>query len=431
MTPLSGPTSSAGERKWHDDHAYLGRDPLPTSPYVSTEYFERERDRVFRKVWLNVAREEELPRAGDFLVFDLPIAKTSLLIVRDEKGVIRAYHNICSHRGNKLVWSDTGHARRLICKAHGWAYGLDGSLKVIQDEGNFFCVSKGANGLTAVAADVWQGFIFINLDPQPRTSLREYLGQWALDMEGYPFAELSQTRFAWRVEVNANWKAVKDGFQEAYHAAFLHQRTLPDHFRGEDNPLGLGTAYHLGERTGGFSALGNLQHRIQAVEQLAIRYAAGASRGFAVGAGGAGGAPEAAQSLPKGVNRSGHPAWVLDVNFIFPNLFVDVGAGSWFGYRMWPLSVDRTLWEIFQYAPAARNAGERFAQEYNKIALRDPLFEDARMAEQTHGVLQSGAKPQMHLQDHEILIRHDRRLLESYVGPELPVMPGSEAAARD
>jgi len=91
-------------KRWHDRYAELGIGPSPIEPYVSQAYFEREREHIFRRAWLNVGREEEIPKVSDYVVKDLPVGNTSILVVRGKDGRIRAFHNVCAHRGNKLVW---------------------------------------------------------------------------------------------------------------------------------------------------------------------------------------------------------------------------------------------------------------------------------------------------------------------------------------
>ena len=91
-------------------------------------------------------------------------------IVRDIDGEVRAFHNICRHRGNKLVWTDfpreesSGQRRQFVCKYHGWKYDLDGACSFVQQEGEFFDFDKADYGLVPVHCDVWAGFIFVNLD---------------------------------------------------------------------------------------------------------------------------------------------------------------------------------------------------------------------------------------------------------------------------
>jgi phenylpropionate dioxygenase-like ring-hydroxylating dioxygenase large terminal subunit len=191
--------------KWHDRYPELGTGPIPIEPYISREYFEKERERIFRKVWLNIGRVEQIPSSGDYFVKDLAMCTTSILVVRGKDGTIRALHNMCSHRGNQLVWDKQGTCQMSTCKFHGWAYALDGSLRHITDEDNFFGLKKETLGMTPVSVDTWEGFIFINVDPAPRQTLPEYLGEeLRASIKGYPFDGISANCFSWHTDVNAN-----------------------------------------------------------------------------------------------------------------------------------------------------------------------------------------------------------------------------------
>ena len=94
--------------KWHDRYPELGTGPIPIEPYVSREYFEQERERIFRKVWLNIGRVEQIPQSGRLFCQRSRMCNTSILVVHGKDGAIRAFHNMCSHRGNQLVWNKQG-----------------------------------------------------------------------------------------------------------------------------------------------------------------------------------------------------------------------------------------------------------------------------------------------------------------------------------
>ena len=150
-------------------------------------------------------------------------------------GEVRAFHNICRHRGNKLVWNDfpseevNGTCRQFTCKYHGWRYDLDGALNFVQQEGEFFDLDKDDFGLVPVNCDVWEGFIFVNLAKEPEQSLTEFLGPMVTSLEGYPFDQMTE-RWLYRSEVKANWKLYMDAFQEFYHAPVLHAKQSPSKF---------------------------------------------------------------------------------------------------------------------------------------------------------------------------------------------------------
>ena len=207
----------------------LGTGPVSYEDSISPEHYELERDAIFRKTWLNVGRVEQLPRTGSYFTKELDAARTSVVVVRRHDGEVRAFHNICRHRGNKLVWNDypgeetSGTCRQFTCKYHGWRYDLEGDLTFVQQEAEFFDLDKADYGLVPVQVEVWEGFIFVNLDPENTTPLRDYLGELGAGIEGYPFGEMTQV-YKYRAEVGSNWKLFIDAFAEFYHAPVLHAK---------------------------------------------------------------------------------------------------------------------------------------------------------------------------------------------------------------
>ena len=414
VTTTNGGTNGA---KWHDKYPHLDREPLAAAVFTSPEQFELEREHIFKKVWLNVGRVEQLPKPGDYFVKDIAMCQTSILVVRDQKGDIRAFHNMCSHRGNKIAWDARGSCQLFTCKFHGWSYALDGALKFVPDEQNFFGLQKDELGLTPVACEVWQGFIFINVDPQPQETLTEYLGELGSSLDGYPFTEISATSASWTTEVRANWKLVKDAFQEIYHVGFLHRRSIPDSFTSPANPYAHVLDFRLHPRHGSASVFGNTDVEPSPVASLAFRHGTFLIRkDFDMNA------------LPSGVNPLRHTDWTLDLNVIFPCFFVDVSEGSYFTHNFWPIAVDRTIWHSTQYFPKAQTVGQRFMQEYGHVLFRDIILEDGRTLEETQRMLDSGAKKEFHLQDEEILVRHSHRVVEQMIAGQ-PVSAGTRKEA--
>ena len=120
------------EGSWTEHYPELGTGPVSYEDSISPEHYELEREAIFRRTWLNVGRVEQLPRNGSYFTKELDAAGTSVVVVRGTDGEVRAFHNICRHRGNKLVWNDypgeetSGTCRQFTCKYHGWRYALDG-----------------------------------------------------------------------------------------------------------------------------------------------------------------------------------------------------------------------------------------------------------------------------------------------------------------
>jgi len=173
---------SAGS--WTQNYPELGTEPVNYTDSIDPAIFEEEREAIFKRTWLNVGRVEQLARTGSYFTKELTVARTSLIVVRAPDNVIRAFHNICRHRGNKLAWNDfpgeetAGVCRQFTCKYHASRYGLDGALGFVQQEQEFFALDKSRYGLKEVRCEVWEGFIFVNLNPDA-TSLIQYLGPLA------------------------------------------------------------------------------------------------------------------------------------------------------------------------------------------------------------------------------------------------------------
>ena len=164
------------------------------------------------------------------------VANTSIIVVRDTDGEVRAFHNICRHRGNKLVWNDipreetSGTCRQFTCKYHGWRYDLDGEpdlraaggrvLRPRQEPTTGWCRCTATSGRASSSS---------TSPRSPEQSLREFLGPMITGLEGYPFDEMTE-RWYYRSEVKANWKLYMDAFQEFYHAPVLHANQSPSKY---------------------------------------------------------------------------------------------------------------------------------------------------------------------------------------------------------
>ncbi len=383
--------------------AALGTQPVPIEPCVSPTSFEQERERLFRRVWLNIGRVEAIPNAGDYFVKELTICRTSVLVVRSTDGRIRAFHNMCSHRGSKLAWDTHGTCRRLTCKFHGWSYSLDGRLRFVPDEDRFFDLDTGRLGLTPVTLDSWEGFLFVHIDPHPGETLDAFLGEFGRQLRGYPFHHMSSC-YCYATQVNCNWKVALDAFQEIYHVPVLHRRTIGDTFSGPDNPFSHALAITLYPRHRLMSLYGNPSHQPSPVESLAYRFGSVVTQGHI-----------AQNHLPLGVNPTRSPRWAFDLNVIFPNFSVDVSAGTYVTHHFWPLTASRTLWEACLYCPPTTQPGQRFSQEVSKCVLRDTLLEDGSTLEATQSMLAAGIRTHFNLNDEEVLVRHSHKAIDEYV----------------
>jgi nitrite reductase/ring-hydroxylating ferredoxin subunit len=216
---------------------------LPVEAYISQDYARAERDLLWRKVWLQVGRVEEIPEVGDFMTYD--ILDDSVIIARSAPDRISAYHNVCMHRGRKLVDTPkgernaTGKKMQFRCGFHGWRYDLEGNCTFIAEEQDWKgAVTRESSHLPEVRVDTWGGWIFINLDPDGGP-LRDYLEPMATMVE--PF-EPQNMRFRWRkwFVADCNWKVALEAFNETYHVETTHPEFMKfGQFRGWARNRGL------------------------------------------------------------------------------------------------------------------------------------------------------------------------------------------------
>ena len=146
-------------------------------------------------------------------------------------GEVRAFHNICRHRGNKLVWDDSrseetsGMCRQFTCKYHGWRYDLDGALAFVQQEGEFFDLDKSDTASCPCTARCGPGSSSSTSPTNRSSRCSSSSGPMVTDLEGYPFDQMT-SRFSYRTD-RANWKLFMDAFQEFYHAPIVHSGQSP------------------------------------------------------------------------------------------------------------------------------------------------------------------------------------------------------------
>ena len=161
---------------------------VPAEAYISPEYARAEQDKLWRKTWLQAGRVEDIPEPGNYVTFD--ILTDSVIIVRTGAQEIRAYANVCPHRGRRLVDVPAGkrNARgtrpNFICGYHGWTFGLDGKNSYVEHQEDWNGALCGRTDLTAVKVDTWGGWLWINLDPEAGP-LRDYLEPAATMLEPY------------------------------------------------------------------------------------------------------------------------------------------------------------------------------------------------------------------------------------------------------
>ena len=209
---------------------------LPRDAYTSEHHLEIEYQRIFARHWTFAGFAHEAAAAGD--AYPTQVASQPILIARGEDGVLRAFHNVCRHRGHILLRSACRGAKSLVCPYHAWTYGMDGALRRAPHFGGYAKVPRGFVpgdfGLKSIRCQVWQDWVFVNLSgnaPDIDTHVNPMLSY----LDG---ADLSRARVVAKMDlgvVRANWKLLIENFVEPYHVPVVHRdsaagQPLRDHY---------------------------------------------------------------------------------------------------------------------------------------------------------------------------------------------------------
>jgi phenylpropionate dioxygenase-like ring-hydroxylating dioxygenase large terminal subunit len=406
-----------------DTYTDLKPGTVPIAPYYSEDYYRREKERIFRRQWLMVGRVEQLAQPGDYFSREIAAVDSSIVVIRGDDGRLRAFHNSCRHRGNRVLAKSCGRlGKAFSCGFHGWTYDLRGNLIRVPDEECFAGLDKDELGLRRLACDTWNGFIFINSDENPAENLASFIGN-EIDSQitGYPFGDL-ELAATYDVELKANWKFTAEAFQEAYHVIAVHKDTVADRgtvsrwdlerraaLRGEpppalpDDPAPAHrfSSVRLFNRHRSMTVFGksSSDHQLPPAIDLCKRFA-----------------PLPLRSDYGGLNFHKEPNWGADLHFLFPNSELLLVSPTWYvQIGFWPLSAQQTRLEVNFYRQPPRNAGELLAMEYIEANFRDVIREDVAALEPAQAMFLSGATPGLWLSDQEIPARHSFEVIDRYV----------------
>jgi choline monooxygenase len=192
---------------------------IPSSWYVDPRFHQVDRDGVFARTWQAVGHESMIAGPGDYLL--ATVADNPIIVLRDREGFLRAFYNVCRHRAGPLALEPAGCVKALTCRYHGWTYLLDGTLRGVPHFDRTELFDRGDYGLVPIAVDRWEGFLFVNLEPEAAPPLAAVMPGIA---ERIAPNRLGTKRLVRRVdyEVGANWKVYVDNFLEGYHIPYVH-----------------------------------------------------------------------------------------------------------------------------------------------------------------------------------------------------------------
>ena len=193
---------------------------LPAWAYNNDELTQLEIDEVFLQNWLFVAHVAQIPNNGDYHCFEM--GNERAIVVRDDKGEIRAFRNMCRHRASRVVSEQSGHcARAFICPFHGWSYNLDGSLRNIPKAESFPEINRAEFGLKTLDLEIWHGMIFIRFGGNG-PSLADLWTEAEEEIGLYRIEDMEILNPTYDFKFDLDWKAVVDVDNEGYHVPIGH-----------------------------------------------------------------------------------------------------------------------------------------------------------------------------------------------------------------
>ncbi|WP_409329644.1 aromatic ring-hydroxylating oxygenase subunit alpha [Trujillonella humicola] len=342
---------------------------LPASVYTDPERFELEREKVLNRTWQIVCRSSEIPAAGDHVVWDGH--GETIVVTRRRDGGVAGFHNVCMHRGARIVKESGCGARRFSCRWHNWTYDFEGNVLGVPDREDF--APEQLEGLAAPSVECaeWGGWVWVVLaGPGVAPPLLDFLGEELVgDLGAYRMEDMVLVeKLTWELPVN--WKVVIDGFNENYHAPALHKVSAQDAKDGRES-----TFFTMGP------------HGMMVVPYKGV--------------------------LPRLKETRDHQSLAICHYTVFPTAVFNNNPNHIQLFRSVPLAVDRTrfeTWEL-QYDPQGDEdylAG--VSAHWNR--LKDVVAEDVEIYQEVGATKRSSAYRRNIFNDHECKITHFHQVVQ-------------------
>ena len=359
---------------------------LPAWTYHSDALTALEKTELFRTHWQIACHVSDVPKAGDFQTFDMVGERA--LIVRDRCGTIRGFHNICRHRGSRVVAESQGNCRSaLVCPFHGWVYNLDGTLRGAARPETFPDLDRVTHGLLPLDTEIWNGLVFVRFAPGPQPSVAELMAPMSEEIATYRPESMVPVDGFWSDTSPVNWKSVRDVDNEGYHVAMAHP-ALQDLYGHDylDEPMVDGVNRTIGR----FLREGRRRWSVRNYVQLS------AARAW----------------LPTEL----HQAWLYWG--LFPNAVISATPEALHFYQEFPISTHQTQLRSAVYRHADETRQERLARYLADRIDRETVEEDIQLTIWSNESMASPAFRGFMLSDLEYGVRthHD------HLRAALPVM---------
>ena len=359
---------------------------LPGWCYHSPALLALEKEKLFKTHWQIACHVSDVPNPGSFQSFD--VCDERALILRDKDGDIRAFHNICRHRGSRLVAQEHGECpNALICPFHGWVYNLDGTLRGPARPESYPPLDKHAFGLRPIEMEVWHGFIFVRFNPGPQPSVAELMAPFTDEIAAYRVETHVPTDGIWTQESPVNWKSVRDVDNEGYHVAMAHP-ALQDLYGSSyvDEPYVDG----ISRTEGRFTPTKGRRWAVRNYKKMT----------------------RAQPHLPEYL----HKKWLY--YGIFPNAVIAVTPETVLFYQEFPLSTGRSFLRSATYRNADEDRQQRAARYLASRIDRETVDEDVQLTIWSNESMASESFEGFYLSDLEYGVRshhdHLRKVLPVY-----------------
>lgn len=359
-------------------------DGLPTWTYYDEEFLELEKQELFRKNWLLVGHISDIPGSRDYLTLDAVGERA--IVIRGNDNVLRAFHNVCRHRGAKLKDSRSGQcAHALSCPFHGWTYQLDGKLIAVPAEKTFDSLDKTMNGLVPLDLETWMGFIFVRFDSSNQgevESLEQQMKPVEQYFEPYQIEKMVPLANSYYEETRPyNWKIIHDIDNEGYHVPVGHpslQQLYGKSYVDTDiNGLAVSYAY-INEKPARLWSVKSYQKLLPEFDHL----------------------PEQNQKL-----------WFYGT--LFPSMVIGLYPDSIEFYMTLPLTTKTTLYRGSSYALPDSRPGMDAIRYLNRRINRETEIEDESFVRWMQEGMQSSAFPESKLSSLESGVRSFHKKIQA------------------
>lgn len=324
------------------------RSGLPAWTYFNQELLDLETDVLFRRHWQLACHQADLPEVGNYVCFDM--CGERAVIIRGEDGTIRAFHNVCRHRGSRVAVKTKGQCRSaLVCPFHGWSYNLDGTLRGAAKPRSLPALDPVEFGLKPLDMEIWHGFVFLRFKSSDQPSVAEVMAPYDAEIAAYNVPDMVPAYPSyWTFKTPVNWKAVRDVDNEGYHVPIAHPGLQDLYGHGYyDEPLSSGSNRSFGPFNDGPGKLWSVQNYKKILPEM--------------------------PNLPAGNQR----AWVY--LGLFPNTVIGLYPESVMFYQEFPLGPGLTLQRGASYRYANETREMRLARYLSTRIDRDTAEEDIQL----------------------------------------------------